>query len=121
MPFLIEDSLFRDEPFINSSVVDDNDYYSLNHIYTRDCPDTYKVIELFRVVLDAYKKSDGKTRYFTVICFKNYSIKIRTKNFIIKYVFNTFEKNGFISVLYNQYYNQNNMYPKLTKKCMKSD
>lgn len=65
--------------------------------------------------MDEYTKSDGKTRYFTGLCMKNCFNKIRTKMFIIPYMFNRFKKLGLIYVLHNQYCYQNHMYPKLTK------
>uniref|UniRef100_A0A2S2QF41 alpha-glucosidase n=1 Tax=Sipha flava TaxID=143950 RepID=A0A2S2QF41_9HEMI len=67
MPYLVEDNLFRDEPLLDSVTVDDNHtYFNLNHIYSRDQPATYKVVEEFRAVLDEYTDRDGNTRLMLV-------------------------------------------------------
>lgn len=63
LPFIIEDSLFRDDPLVNSSIVDDGySYFSLDHIHSKDQPGTYKIVEEFRAVLDEYTSRDGMTR-----------------------------------------------------------
>lgn len=64
LPFLVEDSSFRDEPLLDPNAVDDNyTYFLLDHIYSRDQPQTYTIVEEFRSVLDEYTKIDGNTRY----------------------------------------------------------
>ncbi|XP_050421279.1 maltase 2-like isoform X2 [Adelges cooleyi] len=63
LPFLVEDSSFRDEPLLDPNAVDDNyTYFLLDHIYSRDQPQTYTIVEEFRSVLDEYTKIDGNTR-----------------------------------------------------------
>ncbi|XP_046401629.1 maltase A3-like [Ischnura elegans] len=55
---------FPDEPRNNQSgVTDPNDYGYLDHIYTKDDPRCYGVIEKFRARVDAFAaKTDGVTR-----------------------------------------------------------
>lgn len=63
LPFIIEDNLFRDDPLLDSVAVDDNyTYYNLDHIYSKNQPSTYKIVEVFRAVLDEYTNRDGNTR-----------------------------------------------------------
>lgn len=63
MPFIVEDNSFMDEPLIDENSVDDNYTYTLlDHIYTKDQPYSYKIIEEFRAVLDEYTNQDGNTR-----------------------------------------------------------
>lgn len=65
LPFIIEDSSYKDEPLIQPNTVDDNHtYFLLDHIYSRDQPGTYKIVEEFRAVLDEYTLRDGNTRYW---------------------------------------------------------
>lgn len=64
MPYIIEDSSFTDEPLVSSDTVDDNYTYELlDHIYTKNQPGTYKIVEEFRAVLDEYTNQGGNTRY----------------------------------------------------------
>lgn len=64
LPFMAEDSSFKDEPLVSPDTVDDNYTYTLlDHIYSRDQSATYKIVEEFRTVLDEYTKRDGNTRY----------------------------------------------------------
>lgn len=64
LPFIVEHSSFKDEPLISSDTVDDNySYFLLDHKYTTDQLDTYKIVEEFRAVFDEYTKRDGNTRY----------------------------------------------------------
>jgi len=58
----MEDGGFRDEPLMGT-VDDGHSYFLLDHVYSRDQPDTYKIVEEFRAVLDEYTDRDGNTRY----------------------------------------------------------
>ena len=52
---MFEDKRLLDEPRNNNSVPD-NDYDSLDHIYTKDQNETYQVLKLWRKLLDDYAK-----------------------------------------------------------------
>lgn len=59
--------MFKDEPLISPETIDDGqNYFLLDHIYSRDQPDTYKIVEEFRAVLDEYTNRDGNTRYVKI-------------------------------------------------------
>lgn len=77
MPYLIEDSSFRDEPLVVSKDNDDGSYNCLDHTRTKNQLETYEIIEHLRAVLDKYTKSDGNTRYFTEICHRSYINKTK--------------------------------------------
>lgn len=56
VPYLVEDSLLRNEPLANKDTkYDKNDWNCLNHIYTKDTDETYDIIYQFREVVDKYK------------------------------------------------------------------
>jgi len=63
--FLFEDPKFLDETkkLEELALKEKNTYDQYIHEYTTDLPETYDIIRQFRVVLDEYKKKDGKTRY----------------------------------------------------------
>lgn len=63
MNHLFEDPLFRDEPKANVTGIHDDDYESLEHIYTKDLDESYEVLKSWRQLLDDYStktKSDSK-------------------------------------------------------------
>jgi len=62
LPFIAENSTLADEPLIGT-YDDGYSYTLLDHIYTRDQPETYEIVEEFRAVLDEYTAQDGRTRY----------------------------------------------------------
>uniref|UniRef100_A0A2H8TQA6 alpha-glucosidase n=1 Tax=Melanaphis sacchari TaxID=742174 RepID=A0A2H8TQA6_9HEMI len=67
LPYIMEDDEFKDEPLIDSNTKDDNyTYFLLDHIYTRDQPGTYKIVEEFRTVLDEYTNKDKQTKLMLV-------------------------------------------------------
>ncbi|GAB1859915.1 alpha-glucosidase [Camponotus japonicus] len=51
---MYEDSRFLDEPLSNAPGVPDNDYDFLDHIYTKNLPETYEVLKTWRQLLDDY-------------------------------------------------------------------
>lgn len=64
IPFLYEDINMPDEPEISNVTINGVlGYYSLNHTYTLDQPETYQLSAEFRELLDSYAKKDGRTRY----------------------------------------------------------
>lgn len=86
LPFIMEDMSFNDEPLIKSNVFDDHfSYILLNHIYSRDQPGTYKIVEEFRSVFDEYKKKDGHTRYWHEKKNNFYSLRFKVFKTIIYY------------------------------------
>lgn len=56
--YLIEHEDFADEP-LSGENVDSNDYAYLNHIYTKDRPETYEILYKFRKYLDSYTQYHG--------------------------------------------------------------
>lgn len=55
VPFLMEDSEFKDEPLVDGyKVYDVNNYDCIDHIYTKDLDATFNLIYQFRDVLDEY-------------------------------------------------------------------
>ena len=54
-----------DEPLSNNpDVTDPNDYRYLNHIYTANQPQTFKILRKFRKLLDDYASAnDVETKY----------------------------------------------------------
>lgn len=55
--FMYEDSRFLDEPLSNKPGVPKNDYDYLNHIYTKDLPQTYEVLKTWRKLLDHHSEN----------------------------------------------------------------
>lgn len=69
--YLYENKDFPNEPVISSSTLDSTlTYYSLNHIYTIDQPETYEMAAEFRELLDSYNKKDGHTRFYYKLIIK---------------------------------------------------
>ena len=62
VPFIYEDTEFRDEPLSNQSE-DPNDYNYLNHTYTFNLPEHYDMIGQFNDILSEYELIDGHDRY----------------------------------------------------------
>lgn len=66
----IEDPLFRDEPLLNlNNKKDEYKWYELNHIYTRDLPESYEVIHelrLFNDEINAMKGGAERYEYKTI-------------------------------------------------------
>lgn len=56
VPYLFEDSLFRNEPYVDENIKNSKMYDSLIHIYSMDRPKTYEMIGQFRKVLDDFAK-----------------------------------------------------------------
>lgn len=54
---MYEDARFLDEPKSNVSGLPDDDYDTLDHIYTRNLPETYEVLESWRKLLDGRSTS----------------------------------------------------------------
>ncbi|XP_072759869.1 alpha-glucosidase [Anoplolepis gracilipes] len=54
---IYEDSRFLDEPRLNVSGLPDDDYDTLDHIYTKNLLETYEVLNSWRQVLDDHSKT----------------------------------------------------------------
>ncbi|XP_076628729.1 alpha glucosidase 2 [Colletes latitarsis] len=54
VPHLIEDSQKRDEPLSGIPGAKPTDFIYLNHIYTKDQPETYKLVQSWRNYVDEY-------------------------------------------------------------------
>ncbi|XP_014469542.1 PREDICTED: alpha-glucosidase-like [Dinoponera quadriceps] len=53
---MYEDDRFLDEPRINVPGLPDDDYDTLDHIYTKNLPETYNVLRSWRQVLDEHSE-----------------------------------------------------------------
>ncbi|XP_065203783.1 maltase 2-like [Planococcus citri] len=66
VPYLVEDDKFLDEPPYNKTsavrLIGKKDYDALSHIYTKDQPESLKILRQFREVLDSYTQKGGPTR-----------------------------------------------------------
>ncbi|XP_076749048.1 alpha glucosidase 2 [Xylocopa sonorina] len=54
VPHLFESETLKDEPVIKVDGVNRDDYVTRNHIYTKDQPETYNLVQDFRKLLDDY-------------------------------------------------------------------
>lgn len=54
---MYEDARFRDEPRRNVPGLSDDDYESLDHIYTKNLPETYDVLKSWRQLLNNHSKA----------------------------------------------------------------
>ncbi|XP_030763759.1 maltase 1-like [Sitophilus oryzae] len=69
VPHIYEDELLRDEPIVPDSGVDDTNWNYLNHIYTKDQPETFELVYSWRTHLDNYTNTvGGDTRMFMTEC-----------------------------------------------------
>lgn len=60
---LFEDENFRDEPLSGAEGATENDSEYLDHIYTRNLPETYDMVKQFREFVDDYtqeRKGDAR-------------------------------------------------------------
>ncbi|XP_050543464.1 maltase 2-like isoform X6 [Daktulosphaira vitifoliae] len=72
--FLFESKDLSNEPKAeNNTNMKDTDYYSLNHTYTIDQPETYELHHTWRELLDEYKEKDGSTRLLVVECYSPFN------------------------------------------------
>ncbi|XP_044582317.1 alpha-glucosidase-like [Cotesia glomerata] len=56
--YLLEDPLFQDEPLSSkSSQVPEDDYESLDHVYSKDMEGTFDVLKAWRKIIDSHKKA----------------------------------------------------------------
>lgn len=62
--YLFENASFPDEEIITDSKVNGYPeyYFAVNHTYTINQPETYRMGAEFRELLDSYKRKDGNTR-----------------------------------------------------------
>lgn len=68
---MFEEDSFRDEPLSGKST-DPNDYQYLDHIYTKDLPQTYEFIYEWRHLLDEFKRENGgETRVMMTEAYAN--------------------------------------------------
>ncbi|GAB1868077.1 alpha-glucosidase [Camponotus japonicus] len=65
--FMYEDPRFLDEPLSNAPGVPDNDYNFLDHIYTKDLPETYEVLKTWRQLLNDYSATDDTKMILTEV------------------------------------------------------
>ena len=76
--YLFEDENLTDEPKSEASNVPENDYDYLNHIYTRDLGDMYKVVDSWQKLIDYYVRNwgtDGKVMILEAYTSMENSIK----------------------------------------------
>ena len=59
--FLFEDEGFLDDPKLSGTGLPDDDYDTLNHIYTRDLNDTYLVLQSWRKLLDDHSQKSNSS------------------------------------------------------------
>ncbi|XP_063995478.1 maltase 1-like [Diachasmimorpha longicaudata] len=57
VPHLYEDETLPDEPRTNAINVTDSEYAYLDHVYTKDQPETYDLVASWRKILDDYANS----------------------------------------------------------------
>lgn len=53
---MFDDTRFLDEPGKNMPGIQDDDYEALDHIYTRNLPETYEILKSWRKLLDNHSK-----------------------------------------------------------------
>lgn len=59
---------FEDEPLSNDSNAQSHEYGYLDHIYTKDQPETFQIIYQWRALIDEYSKKKGDySRYEKVV------------------------------------------------------
>ncbi|XP_018404444.1 PREDICTED: maltase 1-like [Cyphomyrmex costatus] len=71
---MYEDDQFRDEPLSNIPGVPSDDYDFLNHIYTKNLPETYKVLESWRKLMDDH--SPGNTKMILTEAYADFDLTI---------------------------------------------
>ncbi|XP_012522767.2 maltase 1 [Monomorium pharaonis] len=62
---MFEDSQFRDEPSSNRSDLPLDDYDVVDHIYTKNLPETYEVLKTWRELMDNHPKSSDSKMILT--------------------------------------------------------
>ncbi|XP_076273444.1 maltase 1-like [Rhynchophorus ferrugineus] len=69
VPHIYEDEQLRDEPINPDSGVDSTNWNYLEHIYTKDQPETFELVYSWRAHLDNYTNTvGGDTRMFMTEC-----------------------------------------------------
>ncbi len=75
VPYMFEDTQFKDEPLTNQTL-DSDDYNYLDHIYTFNLPEHYDMISQFYQVMKEYELIDGHHRYAFILNFRKTMLKL---------------------------------------------
>lgn len=75
LPYLIEAESLADEPLSGLDGYTSTDYYYLDHIYTKDQPENYEIVKIWRDHIDNYTsvKNDGVVRAMFTEAYSNIS------------------------------------------------
>lgn len=79
IPHVYEKDGLPDEPLSNDPSATPNDYTYLNHIYTKDDPRTYDLIQSWRNILDKYANENNLDEKVNIY----FSVIVYIKNFLI--------------------------------------
>lgn len=69
--------VYPDEPRSSNLAANDQDYDYLNHIYSKNQPETYDMVNQWRDVLDEYKKKDGIPRVMLTEAYEDIKLTMR--------------------------------------------
>ncbi|XP_012251302.2 maltase 2-like [Athalia rosae] len=92
LPYLIEDALLRDEPKSGLAGYEETDFYYLDHIYVKDQPENYGIVQIWRDHIDEYSRNaaDGLTRIMFTEAYANISSVVKYYDFGSQVPFNFF-------------------------------